>query len=280
MTSFSLTHHLLSLYPEVYKKATQAPFLLVAAEGRLPKKTLGRWLANDRLYLHSYIRAAGKMIAELDLPIAASEAEAPETQLVDWLIEALAGVTREDKLFLDVARRYGLDIDLEVHHPVSDEVPSNDAMVINEAAKLPGLVMIEKMFGEVGKPAEVSVEGMKTPTILPWLEAAVLFFGTEKCYLDAWSWAKDWQLVHDKEDQARQDDDGGALRKEFIPNWSSDEFAGFVDKLGTIIDSAVAKMLERPGGRATEGFLIETSGRTVEVAVDCRSGILAGGRMI
>lgn len=197
------------------------------------------------------------MIAELDLPIAASEAEAPETQLVDWLIEALAGVTREDKLFLDVARRYGLDIDLEVHHPVSDEVPSNDAMVINEAAKLPGLVMIEKMFGEVGKPAEVSVEGMKTPTILPWLEAAVLFFGTEKCYLDAWSWAKDWQLVHDKEDQARQDDDGGALRKEFIPNWSSDEFAGFVDKLGTIIDSAVAKMLERPGGEQLKDSLLK-----------------------
>jgi thiaminase len=256
-SSFSLTSHLLSLHPDIYKQATQAPFLLAAAEGRLSKKTLGRWLANDRLYLHSYIRAAGKMIAELDLPITTSETEAPETQLVDWLIEALAGVTREDKLFTDVARRYGLDIQLEVHHPISDEVPSTDAVVVKEAAKLPGLVMIEGLFTEVGKPAEINVRDMKTPTVLPWLEAAVLFFGTEKCYLDAWSGAKDRQLVHDKEGPAHQDADGGALRKELIPNWSSDEFAEFVGKLGTIIDSAVAKMLERPGGEELKDSLLK-----------------------
>jgi hypothetical protein len=197
------------------------------------------------------------MISELDLPITASETEAPETQLVDWLIEALAGVTREDKLFIDVAKRYDLDIDLEVHHPVSDEVPSTDAMVIKEDAKFSGLVMIEKLFREAREPAEVSVQDMKTPTILPWLEAAVLFFGTEKCYLEAWSWAKDRQLVHDKEGQAHQDADGGALRNEFIPNWSSDEFAGFVGKLGTIIDSAVANIIERPGGEELKNSLLK-----------------------
>ena len=45
-----------------------------------------------------------------------------------------------------------------------------------------------------------------------------------------------------------QDADGGALRNELIPNWSSVEFALFVNRLGRIIDGAVSELLEAAGG--------------------------------
>lgn len=252
-SSFSLTSHLLALAPETYKSATQSPFLLAAAEGRLSKKVLGRWLANDRLYIHAYIRAAGKMIAELDLPVTVPESETAETRLVDWLVEALAGVRREERFFVDVAGRYGLGIGLEVLHPISDEV----AGTMGVQGKLEGLVMLEGLFGEVGwKTEKVGVMDSNTPTVLPWLEAAVVFWATERCYLDAWTWAKERQLVRDSEGQAHEDADGGALRKEFIPNWSSEEFAGFVGRLGSIIDEAVGKMVEGPGGEEVKAELL------------------------
>ncbi|KAK0721671.1 hypothetical protein B0T26DRAFT_640431 [Lasiosphaeria miniovina] len=234
---WSLTEHLLSTYADEHARATQHPFLLAAAEGRLPKSILGRWLANDRLYIHAYIKAAGKMLASIDLPQTPPPpgtpgGEATETQLADWLIEALAAVRKEERLFIDVAERY----ELGVHG--------------NSNAKLVGLTMIEDIFdaiqlpGAAGKKTSTvnTLAGARaTPTLLPFLEGAVTFWGTERCYLDAWSWAKS------KEPLAMslsEDADGGALRREFIPNWSSLAFSQFVGRLGGLVDSAVSQVLE------------------------------------
>ncbi|KAK0620526.1 hypothetical protein B0T14DRAFT_497039 [Immersiella caudata] len=238
--SFSLTSHLLSAFPTEYTTATQHPFLLAAAEGRLPKDVLSKWLANDRLYIHSYIRAAGKLLSSIDLPQTVPKTEAPETQLVDWLIEALAGVRREEKFFIDVAGKYGLGVDLGV-----------GTESVGEGAKLPGLVMIEGIFGEIIAQKEGFTAAELPPSDpLPWLEGAVTFWGTERCYLDAWSWAKSKQALAGSGPDAREDADGGALRNEFIPNWSSMEFARFVERLGGLIDFAVAETIERAGDGA------------------------------
>lgn len=56
------------------------------------------------------------------------------------------------------------------------------------------------------------------------------------------------------------DEDGGALRREFIPNWSSVEFARFVDQLGEIIDSAVQREMalwQNEGEEAIKGELLD-----------------------
>lgn len=52
----------------------------------------------------------------------------------------------------------------------------------------------------------------------------------------------------DRSAPGSQDADGGALRNELIPNWSSVEFALFVNRLGRIIDGAVSELLEAAGG--------------------------------
>jgi len=241
-SSWSLTEYLLSTYQKEFTAATQHPFLLAAAEGRLPKDTLGKWLANDRLYIHSYIRAAGKLLSSIDLPQAVPKTEAAETQLVDWLIEALAAVRKEERFFLEVADRY--DLGVELGQTAAATVTGQKSVSPDD--KLPGLVLIEDIFASLAQPkGEFSAAELPPSGPLPWLEGAVTFWGTERCYLDAWSWARSKQAMATSGSDARKDADGGALRNEFIPNWSSSEFAQFVGRLGSLIDYAVAQTLDK-----------------------------------
>lgn len=55
-----------------------------------------------------------------------------------------------------------------------------------------------------------------------------------KCYLEAWTYAASFSKNLERGEE--EDADGGALRKEFIPNWTSEEFADFVEKIGRFVD--------------------------------------------
>jgi thiaminase len=269
MASWSFTSHLLSTHADLFKAATEHPFLLAGAEGRLPKSVLGRWLANDRLYIHSYLRAAARLLASLELPRHVPsledepEKESFETRLADWLIEALVAIRREERLFIDVARRYGLTIQLSdsILLPPTEGVPplaepEDGTAPETGVARVPGLRMMEDIiFASVASPVRHSTtapittaaEGTARPLPLPWLEGAITFWGTERCYLEAWTWARDHANTVGRD--VANDADGGALRKEFIPNWSSKEFRAFVDRLQALIDEAVADAL----GKVPEG---------------------------
>jgi thiaminase len=227
MPSYSLTKQLLATDEEGYKKATQSELLKLAANGQLSKDILGRWLANDRLYIHSYCRGLGSLLSFLQYPDNVRRGQEPgaETKLLDWIVGALVNIRREENFFIDTAAEYGIEINLETQ--------ANGRVA--ESTKLEGLRRWEALFQSVA-PGESDV--------LPWLEAAVVYWGTEKCYLDAWSWAKAQLTV--QEDPSK-DADGGAVRKEFINNWTCKEFVEFVDDLGRIIDAAVAKEVEKKG---------------------------------
>ncbi|KAH8894162.1 heme oxygenase-like protein [Thozetella sp. PMI_491] len=256
--SFHLTEHLLSRSASEYQAATQAPFLVAAAEGRLSKETLGEWLANDRLYIHAYIRAVGTLLASIDLPQTVPSVEAPETQLVDWLIEALAAVRKEERFFIEVAERYGLGMNLEAK---TISQGGFEVAKVQEESKIPGLPMIESVFASIPARAApdsgfsiAALGGAPTPIQIPWLEGAIVLWGTERVYLDAWSFAKSKQPNFGQR-AVTEDADGGALRKEFIPNWSSLEFSNFVARLGGIIDYSVAVVVERVGEKAKDDIL-------------------------
>lgn len=233
-----MTNHLLSINTTAYKSATHSPFLLAAGQGTLPKATLGKWLANDRLYIHAYIKAVGRVLSVLDLPQITTDKESAETKFADWLIATLTALRREERLFSHVAKQYGLTIDLE---STSMNEGGRDVQRVPGTAKVPGLVMLERLFGSVHPASTVDRD-----LPIPWLEAAVLFYGTEKVYSDAWSWAKSKQA--EAGGKAGKDADGGALRDEFIPNWSNDEFAAFVEQLAGIIDDTVHETLKVQGG--------------------------------
>jgi len=197
----SFTEQLLSSNPDGWKAATQSPFLRAAASGTLSKKNLGAWLANDRLYIHAYVKAAGRLLSLVNLPEVLPDEVTVEMQLVDWICDALAAIRKEERWFTDSARRYGLEVDLATD--------GNQPSRVRDDAKLPGLVMFEKLFGSVQSAGEGG-----PPAAQPWLEGAIILWGTERVYLEAWSWAKA-QVPDDASGSAFENDaDGGASRKE------------------------------------------------------------------
>jgi hypothetical protein len=232
----SFTSSLLTSDTTAYTHATTSPFLTSAARGTTSKALLGRWLANDRLYIHAYIAGTGRLLPLLTLPPAApSDGSAPRdtsTRLLDWIVAALVNVRREEGFFLETAHRYGLDVNL----PGAAALHSSSTAAEFAAAKLEGLRRWEALFGSIA----AGPEGQP----LPWLEGAVIFWGTEVCYLDAWTGVKN---ALDPAGDAAKDADGGALRADFINNWTTDEFRRFVDDLRDIIDDAVEEEVRLHG---------------------------------
>ncbi|KAL7822646.1 hypothetical protein V8C26DRAFT_389595 [Trichoderma gracile] len=150
------------------------------------------------------------------------------------MIDALVNIRREEDMFVRTATKYGVDVNLAA---------GTDGRVAS-GAKLEGLRRFEALFDGISPPANTSDDGAG---VLPWLEVAVIFWATEKCYLDAWSGAA--ARLSDAGDKKPEDDaDGGALRRELIPNWSSAEFAQFVDALGEIVDAGVRREMEMRKG--------------------------------
>jgi thiaminase len=221
-SQWSLTAHLLTLHKAQFTRATQSPFLRDAAAGKLSKPTISHWLANDRLYMQGYIRLTGDLLKLLQLPAkptGSKDAGTMEVRLLDWLVDALVNIRREERFFMDVAERFGLDVD----------IAGADGAVADER-KIEGLKRYEKLFGSL-------TAGESKPTLLPWLEGAVVFWATEIVYFTAWSWAK--EHASSSTTSPEDDADGGAMRKEFIPNWTNDEFIKFVDTLERIVNDGV-----------------------------------------
>ncbi|KAK1251173.1 hypothetical protein MKX07_005728 [Trichoderma sp. CBMAI-0711] len=269
MAPFSLTQTLLTSHPVAYQTATQSPFLARASQGRLPKSLLGQWLANDRLYIHAYIRGIGRLLSFLQLPDVvpplrdenAAREQSVEERLLHWMIDALVNIRREEDMFVRTAARYGVNVNLAAGAEDGRVAPGT---------KLEGLRRFEALFdGIIAPPGGDSAVLLP----LPWLEAAVIFWATEKCYLDAWSSAA--ARVSDAGDRKPEDDaDGGALRRELIPNWSSAEFARFVDALGEIVDAGVRREMERSkAGEEEEEELVKA--RLVERAMAKWRDVLA-----
>jgi thiaminase len=237
MGKFSLTKELLAHNPAAFQQATQSDFLKQGAQGKLSKGTLGEWLGNDRLYIHGYIHGIGSLLSRLQLPQTvgpdSKRNDAVEVRLLDWMVDALVNIRREEKFFVDTAANFNIDINLK----------TDPTGVVANESKLEGLRRFEELFGSIGADDRGAI---------PWLRDAVIFWGTEKCYLEAWSWAKS-QL--DEPAGGDSDADGGALRNEFIPNWTSAEFVKFVDDLGAIIDDAVEEHAEIHGAGRREKLL-------------------------
>ncbi|CAI6333691.1 unnamed protein product [Periconia digitata] len=229
MASWTLTKHLLSINKEQFTRATQSKFLQCAASGNLSKSTISHWLANDRLYMQGYIRLTGELLRILQLPskpTGSKYAGTTEIKLLDWLVDALVNIRREERFFMDVAERYDLDVDLT----------ESDGFTVQETRKLEGLKRFEKLFGSL-------TTGGAKDSLLPWLEGVVLFFATEKVYFEAWSWAKRQAEEESASKAFDSDEDGGAMRKEFIPNWTNEEFIKFVDTLESLLNEGVQEVI-------------------------------------
>lgn len=239
---WALTTHLLSVSIPQLKRTTTAPFLARAAQGQLPKSVIADWLANDRLYIKGYISLAENLVRIIEQTSKATRAtattvniESIESRLLRWLDAAIQNVKRESEWFDDIIKTYDL--------PAPTPSSSNNNL---------GVQRFEALFSQLSS---------STPNeFLPWLEGAVCLFSTEKMYYEAWSWARKQgrRRSHDGasgRSRSRspnpetmdysKDLDGGAMRKEFIPNWSNKNFMMFVETLERIINEGVGEAVGR-----------------------------------
>ncbi|KAF1942064.1 heme oxygenase-like protein [Clathrospora elynae] len=229
---WAVTTHLLSIDHQQLLRATRHPFLARAAKGSLPKPLITQWLANDRQYLQGYLSTISNLLnlvrsTHQSALVPGVEPDI-ETRLIAWLESGLKNGNRELRFFQEVAEIYKIDLPLS---PLLDTVKSE------------GLHRYETLFA--------SVASQQPHAFIPWLEGAILLWATEKVYYEAWSWAR----KQDEQSSPRNfndDQDGGAMRREFIPNWSNRDFLMFVEQLERIVNEGVSQAVDRDEGRWEE----------------------------
>lgn len=231
MSKLSISEYLLSS-PEttdLYERATQSQFLILAGRSQLPPEVLNQWLSQDRLYAQAYIRFVGGLISRVQLPSKVTDQEVSKTlqwRILSLLQNALAGIMRELQFFEETARKYGLD--LEAPGPVAEGGNlSNKSAVFAPNKATQNYIDLFDSFS-------AQPQGVLAKTLLDGL---VVLWTTEKVYLDSWTHAK--QEASENVD-TKGDLDGGALRKEFIPNWTSEEFQAFVKECQECLDAYAA----------------------------------------
>lgn len=213
MTSYLLAHDLPSFY-----RATQPPFLRAAGEGKISKLLLAQYLAQDTLYLHAYIRFIGQLLGKIRLDVPEHSINNLTRRIVDTLIDALVNIRRELGFFEDVVRRYGLQLEDDSSKGWECRAPVQASPITRAYTDL---------FASVSSPSASLLEGL------------VALWGTEKCYHEAWLYAKSFIPPSPATSAYSDDPDGGALRQELVSNWTSEEFGNFVGQIGGLVDELV-----------------------------------------
>lgn len=226
---WAVTTHLLSINHQQFLRATRHPFLARAANGTLPKSVVAQWLANDREYIQGYISTISNLLnlVRSQRTTATAPGAEPdiETRLITWLESALQNGEREVRLFQEVADIYKLDI---------------AASPLSSTVQLEGLRHYQSLFAKVA--------AQQPNSFIPWLEGAILLWATERVYYEAFSWSRR-QDAQASPRNFDKDQDGGAMRREFIPNWSNRDFLVFVEELERIVNEGVSEAVGRDDAR-------------------------------
>lgn len=214
------------------RESRQSPFLKQAASGQVTQEKLSQWLAQDRLYAQNYVNFVGGALTKLRLPVTVDRS-ATEVKYSKLLSFALSNVIREVGFFEDTSEQYGLDL-----CPVWTEEESGMSGT--------GPNQTTRSYIDLMSSSASSASSL--------LESATMLWGMEVCYYTAWSYAKQHLVQQDLQDLVSSNAAFAALHKEFIPNWTCDEFVQFVGDCKAVMDELAAKASEEDKARATEVF--------------------------
>ncbi|KAF3081305.1 hypothetical protein TWF569_002247 [Orbilia oligospora] len=206
----NITTHLLTLCPTAYKSATEHPFLTAAATNTLPTPLLLQWLLQDRHYALTYISFIGALLSKLTIPTTSNRLSTLSWKIANTLIFSLNNIKAELALFDKV---------------LMEEFGWTEG---GEVEVLPITRAYQDMFAGAGSGKASLLEGM------------VVLWATERCYFDAWGFAKrssggDKSSTTGEEKERKSD----VMTRIFIPNWTSEEFEGFVDTLEELVNGIV-----------------------------------------
>lgn len=205
----------------------QAPFLKQAGEGTLDPAVLSEWLAQDRLYAQNYINFAGALLSKIRLPVAV-DSQSTEKKAARLVSFAVQNVIRELQFFEDTAARYNINL-----------IPRWEGDGLAEVGPNQTTRAYADLMLSATSPSASLLEGL------------TLLYATEVCYLTAWGHAK--SFVSSSSNQASNKVEE-ALQKEFIPNWTCEEFVEFVKDCKTVMDEAASKTSEEDRQRALQVY--------------------------
>ncbi|KAI0468617.1 heme oxygenase-like protein [Xylaria cf. heliscus] len=201
----------------LYQRATQSQFLRLGGQGHLARENLSEWLSQDRLYAQAYIRFIGGLISRIKLPAEADAKGASATlqwRILILLQGCLTGIMQELRFFEETASTYDLDL--------AAAGPGEQIFGPNATTK----AYIDLFDSFAAQPQEESSRTL--------FDGLVVLWATEKAYLEAWSYANQHSAGTT---EFEKDFDGGALRKAFIPNWTSGPFREFVREIQECTDA-------------------------------------------
>lgn len=135
-------------------------------------------------------------------------------RILNLLTGALTNIHQELEFFTKTAQDYNLQLDL------SDN--DNSAEPFGPNAVTEQYITLFRSF---------HLDPQRT-----LLEGLLVLWSTERCYLDAWTYASTFLSRDDGPASQTADADGGALRQKFIPNWTSEDFARFVREIADVTD--------------------------------------------
>lgn len=264
-----LTKHLLDLHPETLTRATEHPFLQAAGDGSLPTRKLRDWLAQDVHYTRGYVRFIGGLMARLRLEWAvrhgpsSQQSQALQHDIFGLLTDALVNLRREMAFFQDVDEQYGLGV-----------TAAGEAKRVRATRGYIELFDQWSGYGSGGhhwQPPRQETPGPDEHV----LYGLVCLWATEMCYLRAWSFAAKVMRGEVSSGLQKSTSNGGdettaaaaALREKLVPNWSSNEFAAFVERCAGATDATARDLDEQLQG--------STEAKRAVVLENCRSVYLS-----
>lgn len=191
-----LTEHLLLQERAAFDAATRHPWLKLAGTSCLKRDDLRDWLIQDRLYALNYVSFIASLLSKISIPTHSDRPESIEWRVASILIDALTNIRRELAMFEEILRH-------EFGWRRGGEEARQETRAY--ADLFAGAAALNKSL----------------------LEGLAVLWATEKCYLEAWRYAKSCSSLAPKDD---------VLHNTLIPNWTSGEFAQFVDLIGALLD--------------------------------------------
>ncbi|KAM6503372.1 heme oxygenase-like protein [Amanita muscaria] len=199
----SLTQHLLSLSTTApYSAAVNHPYLKAAANGTLNHNLHALWLSQDRIYaMHAYPRFIGALITKINFSSAhtvSSNGERFNQRILTILASSLEAVMKEGQFFINTAQKFNLPLD---------------------------------GWRERKATKDYTAEMCRVSTSMNIEEGLVFLWAMEKVYFDAWSNVNNGLSAVAETNEAKQ------CVAPFAENWSSPQFAKFVDSLADLVNS-------------------------------------------
>ncbi|KAK0527544.1 hypothetical protein OC834_004374 [Tilletia horrida] len=251
MIESKLTHHLLSLCPADAGRATFAhPFIAAVGKGTISPARLEAWLAQDRHYiLRGYLPLMGSMLARVPLPTpsqghsrsAGLGPQSEESRLyfrtMQILSGAVANAVREAGFFEKTAEEAGFDLSVGPLRVSGAETGTD------EETPAAGIIASQTRQAQVSPAYPISNETDAYLNFMSrmahtgtFLEQLTLLWAMEILYYRAWSQAASNRAKLPASASSTFTEAQSTALSALINNWSSAEFAHFVEELGDLLD--------------------------------------------